>query len=217
MAGDKHAAATPANVSGAAGAKGPAGANQPQPSLPVRLALCGLAYYLQSGREPTLATPSVASLLASAQVGDGGERELYGLVRNRQAGAFVSLHEGGELRGCIGTIAATAPCVAEEILRNAVAAGTRDPRFPPVEAGELAALECSVDVLGAAEPVAGPEELDVRRYGVIVSRGWRRGLLLPDLEGVSTPEQQIAIARQKGGIGPSEPYRLERVEVVRYV
>jgi AmmeMemoRadiSam system protein A/AmmeMemoRadiSam system protein B len=134
----------------------------------------------------------------------------------RRAGAFVSLHENGQLRGCIGTITATKKSVAEEIIQNAISACARDPRFSPVTAEELAALEISVDVLGEPEPVESPAELDVKRYGVIVSRGARRGLLLPDLDGVDTVEAQIAIARQKGGIGKNEPYQLERFEVVRH-
>ncbi|MBQ9348989.1 MAG: AmmeMemoRadiSam system protein A, partial [Oscillibacter sp.] len=132
------------------------------------------------------------------------------------AGAFVSLHIRDQLRGCIGTTGPVQENVAWEIVENAVSAGTRDPRFPPVRAEELDSLEYSVDVLGAPEAIASPEELDVKRYGVIVSCGRRRGLLLPDLDGVDTVEEQIDIARRKGGIGPTEPYTLERFEVVRH-
>lgn len=134
----------------------------------------------------------------------------------RRAGAFVSLHRNGQLRGCIGTILATRKNVAEEIIRNAVSACSCDDRFPPVRAEELAGLEISVDVLGAPEPVASMAELDVKRYGVIVSRGLKRGLLLPDLDGVDTVEEQVDIARRKGGIRADEPYELERFEVVRH-
>ena len=134
----------------------------------------------------------------------------------RRAGTFVSLHKNGQLRGCIGTIMATRKNIAEEIVHNAVSACARDPRFSPVTADELASLEISVDVLGELEPIASPDELDVRRYGVIVSHGRKRGLLLPNLEGVDTVEEQIRIARQKGGIRESEPYSLERFEVVRH-
>ncbi len=145
-------------------------------------------------------------------VPDGLPEELL----TRRAGAFVSLHKNGVLRGCIGTIAPTRDTVAEEILANAISACSRDPRFPPVTEGELGCLEISVDVLGEAEPVFSADELDVKRYGVIVSHGAKRGLLLPDLDGVDTVEDQIRIARQKGGIRESEPYRLERFEVVRH-
>ena len=133
-----------------------------------------------------------------------------------RAGAFVSLHKFGKLRGCIGTILPTADSLAREIIDNAVSASTRDPRFDPVRPEELKWLEISVDVLGAPEPIASPAELDVKRYGVIVTNGRRRGLLLPDLEGVDTVADQIAIARQKAGIGPEEPVELERFEVVRH-
>lgn len=134
----------------------------------------------------------------------------------RRAGTFVSIHEHGRLRGCIGTILPTQESIAREIIQNAVSASSRDPRFDPVRPEELKRLEISVDVLGEPEPISGPSELDVRRYGVIVSRGRRRGLLLPDLDGVDTVEQQIAIARQKGGIREGETYSLERFEVIRH-
>ncbi len=134
-----------------------------------------------------------------------------------RAGVFVSLHEDGELRGCIGTIEPTRKSVAEEIVRNGVAACSEDPRFPPVRADELDYLELSVDVLFPAEPVASEAELDPVRFGVIVSKGWRRGLLLPNLQGVDTVEQQVAIAKRKAGIGLGERgVRLERFEVVRH-
>lgn len=144
-------------------------------------------------------------------------------LTEERAGAFVSLHlksdkpgEEGELRGCIGTISATRANLAEEIIAMAIAAGTEDPRFEPVELEELPNLFYSVDVLGEAEPVTSPLELDPKRYGVIVTSGMRRGLLLPDLPGVRTVHEQIAIARQKAGIDPGEAYRLERFEVTRY-
>ena len=137
-------------------------------------------------------------------------------MRTRRAGTFVSLHRHGKLRGCIGTIAATRKNIAEEILRNAVSACSDDPRFPPVTEEELKDLEISVDVLGDLEPIRSPDELDVKRYGVVVSHGMRRGLLLPNLDGVETVEEQIEIARQKGGIREDAPYTLERFEVVRH-
>ena len=138
-------------------------------------------------------------------------------MTNRRAGVFVSLHRFGELRGCIGTIAPTADSVAAEIIQNAVSAATRDPRFSPVRADELDTLEINVDVLSAAEPISSIEELDPKRYGVIVSNGLRRGLLLPDLDGVDTAQQQVSIAKRKAGIGEDEDIVLERFEVVRHV
>ena len=133
-----------------------------------------------------------------------------------RAGTFVSIHKHGRLRGCIGTIAPTAENVAGEIIRNAVSASTKDPRFDPVTADELKWLEISVDVLGRPEKIDSIAQLDVKRYGVIVSCGYRRGLLLPDLEGVDTPQQQVAIAREKGNIRETEKYTLERFEVIRH-
>ena len=141
---------------------------------------------------------------------------LPGELTDRAAGAFVSLHVHGQLRGCIGTTGPTTPSVAWEIVQNAVSACSRDPRFPPVGVHELDSLEYSVDVLGAPEAISSLDHLDVKRYGVIVSCGTRRGLLLPDLDGVDTVEQQIGIARQKGGISAREKYTLERFEVVRH-
>ena len=134
----------------------------------------------------------------------------------RRAGAFVSVHKQGRLRGCIGTIGPTEPSLALEIIRNAVSAAARDPRFEPIRPEELPWLEISVDVLGEAEKISSEAELDVKRYGVIVSCGSRRGLLLPDLEGVDTVEEQVAIARQKAGIRPEERVSLQRFEVVRH-
>ncbi len=148
-----------------------------------------------------------------AKVPDGLPEELTG----RRAGAFVSIHKQGRLRGCIGTIAPTQRNLALEIIHNAVSACSRDPRFEPIGPEELKYLEISVDVLGEPEDIVSERELDVKRYGVIVTRGGRRGLLLPDLEGVDTPEEQIAIARRKAGIGPKEPVSLQRFEVVRHV
>lgn len=134
-----------------------------------------------------------------------------------RSGAFVCLKRQGQLRGCIGTILPTAGNVAEEIVRNAVQSAISDPRFASVRPEELADIDYSVDVLSEPEAVSGPEDLDVKRYGCIVSTSdGRRGLLLPDLDAVATVEDQIRICRQKGGIGPAEPVRLERFTVTRY-
>jgi AmmeMemoRadiSam system protein A len=132
-----------------------------------------------------------------------------------RAGAFVSLHVNGQLRGCIGTILPVTASLAQEVVRNAIEAATADPRFPPVTPEEVDALDIKVDVLNTPE-CAEQKDLDPARYGVIVTSGTRRGLLLPDLEGVDTVEQQLAIARRKAGIGPDEPVTLERFRVDRY-
>jgi AmmeMemoRadiSam system protein A len=135
---------------------------------------------------------------------------------SKKAGVFVSLKMNGRLRGCIGTIFSTTGSIAREIISNAISAGVRDPRFYPVGPEELGRLEYSVDVLGQPEAVESIEDLDVKRYGIIVRSGGRSGLLLPDIEGVDTPRQQVAIALQKAGISPGEPYQLERFEVIRH-
>lgn len=135
---------------------------------------------------------------------------------NQRAGVFVSLHLGGELRGCIGTISPTTDCIADEIIQNAISAGMRDPRFPPVLLSELSEMEYSVDVLAEPEPVQSTAELDPKRYGVIVSAGSKRSLLLPNLEGVDTVEEQLRIALLKAGISPDEEYQISRFEVVRH-
>jgi hypothetical protein len=134
----------------------------------------------------------------------------------QKAGVFVSIHKLGDLRGCIGTFEAQQRNVAEEIITNAISSSTRDPRFSPVSPEELKDLDYSVDVLTEPEPVEDESQLDPKRYGVIVEAGWRKGLLLPDLEGVDTAEHQIDICRQKGGISPDEPVKLYRFEVKRY-
>ena len=164
----------------------------------VRLARSSLESYIRFGKK--------------ISVPDGLPKEM----KNQRAGAFVSIHKHGYLRGCIGTIVPTRDSVAEEIIENAISASTRDPRFSPITEDEHPWLEISVDVLGEAEPIDSPEELDPRRYGVIVTSGRKRGLLLPDLEGVDTPAQQIDIASRKAGIPKGERISLERFEVIRH-
>jgi AmmeMemoRadiSam system protein A len=137
------------------------------------------------------------------------------LLKNR-AGVFVSLKLDGQLRGCIGTIAPTSSCIADEIIQNAISAGTEDPRFYPVSEEELPRIIYSVDVLGEPEAIKTMEELDPKRYGVIVTKGMKRGLLLPNLEGVNTPLEQVNIALKKAGISEDESYSMERFEVVRH-
>jgi AmmeMemoRadiSam system protein A len=142
-------------------------------------------------------------------------KELTPEMRER-AGVFVSLHKHGQLRGCIGTFEPTKDNVAEEIMANAISSSTADPRFPPVAASELDDLEYSVDILTRPEPVTDVNQLDPMTYGVIVESGWKRGLLLPALEGVDSVEEQIAICRLKAGISASEPVKLYRFQVRRF-
>ena len=137
-------------------------------------------------------------------------------MTERRAGVFVSIKKEGRLRGCIGTIQAVQGSIADEIIENAVSAAVCDPRFSPVEPEELDKLVITVDVLGDTEKIASPDMLDVKRYGVVVTKGYKRGLLLPNLEGVDTVDEQIAIAKRKAGIGEDEAAGLERFEVVRH-
>lgn len=137
-------------------------------------------------------------------------------IQHNKAGVFVSLKKYGQLRGCIGTISPVTGSIAEEIIQNAISAGTRDPRFNPVKDYELSDLIYSVDILSKPESITSVKDLDVTRYGVIVTAGYKRGVLLPNLEGVNTPEQQVEIALSKAGIQPHERYAMERFEVVRH-
>jgi len=166
-------------------------------SAPVILARKSLEYYLLKGE--------------IMSVPDNNDTVLLGT-----AGVFVSLKKNGDLRGCIGTFRPTQPTIAAEIIQNAVSAGIDDPRFNPVSIHELADLTITVDILSLPEQVESLEELDPKKYGVIVCCGRRSGLLLPDLEGVNSIGEQVAIARQKAGIGPGEEIELYRFSVTRY-
>jgi AmmeMemoRadiSam system protein A len=160
-----------------------------------------------------LAKEAVESYVRTGKTAEPGE--LSPEMRER-AGVFVSLHKHRQLRGCIGTFEPAKDNVAEEIIANAVSASSADPRFPPVRESELDDLEYSVDILTAPEPVTDLSQLDPAEYGIIVESGWRRGLLLPDLEGVDSVEEQIAICRLKAGISIGEPVNLYRFQVRRF-
>lgn len=164
----------------------------------VKLASDSLKYYLEHQK--------------FMKIPEGLPREML----DKRAGVFVSLKKDGRLRGCIGTIESVRSSIAEEIIRNAVSAGLGDPRFYQVSQNEFPNLDISVDVLGESFPVTDKSILDAKRYGVIVSLGGRRGLLLPNLEGVDTPEEQIDIALDKAGISEREDYELAAFEVVRH-
>ncbi len=136
----------------------------------------------------------------------------------RRAGCFVTLHSlHGLLRGCIGTIEPSGAHLAMEIRNNAISAATKDPRFPPVLCHEVTDLRISVDVLGQPEPIVDERGLDPKRYGIIVEHGVRKGVLLPDLEGVDQISQQISIARMKAGIPEGVPLTIYRFSVQRYL
>jgi AmmeMemoRadiSam system protein A len=141
----------------------------------------------------------------------------HGALGGSAKGIFVSIKSAGGLRGCIGTTIGTRQSLGEEIIHNAIQAATEDPRFPEIEAWELDQLVVSVDVLSKGERVDSKESLDPKKYGVIVESDYRRGLLLPDLEGVDTIEDQLRIALNKAGIKENEPYRIHRFTVERHV
>ena len=161
-----------------------------------------------------LARETIERYVRGGNIPDPPE-ELTEEMKQRQ-GVFVSLHKDDQLRGCIGTIEPVRTNVAEEIIANAISAATHDPRFPPVRPEELTDLDISVDVLTEPEPIDSMEELDPKVYGVIVQRGPRHGILLPDLEGIDSPEQQVDIALRKASIRPRERYRMYRFQVIRY-
>ncbi|MGB9668012.1 MAG: AmmeMemoRadiSam system protein A [Thermosulfidibacteraceae bacterium] len=163
-----------------------------------------------------LARKAIEAYLKYGKIIKPSKEDLKEPIMRERKGVFVSLKKHGELRGCIGTFLPTANSVAEEVIRNAIASATEDPRFPPVTLEELKDITISVDVLDEPEPVSSLDELDPKKYGVIVESGWKRGLLLPDLEGVDTIEQQIAIAMAKAGIRPGEPIKIYRFKVKRF-
>lgn len=175
-----------------AGERAPAGSGDP-----AALARRSLRHYLEHGSP----LPTPASLPEALSL---------------PAGAFVSIKKRGELRGCIGTVEPVKENLAGEIIMNAISAGVRDPRFEPVRLEEMAELAFAVDVLAPPERIESSAALDPLKYGVLVRSGRRSGLLLPDLEGIDTAEEQVAIARRKAGIGPREKVELYRFAVHRY-
>ncbi len=171
---------------------------EPEPNIPVKLARYSLEKFYELGHpvDPPLDTPP--DLL------------------NKRAGAFVCIKIDGNLRGCVGTIQPTQATLAEEIMANAIQAATADPRFKPVTIDEVRALTYSVDILDEPEKIPSKNMLDPKVYGVMVKRGYNMGLLLPNIEGVNTADEQIAIAKQKAGIGLNEEAELYRFRVTRY-
>lgn len=135
---------------------------------------------------------------------------------DKKAGTFVSIKKDGQLRGCIGTIEPTRENLGQEIIENAISASTRDPRFNPITEDELSDIDISVDILGPKEKIEDVSKLDPKKYGVIVKRNSRVGLLLPNLEGVDTVDKQLDIACKKAGIYPDEEYEIKRFKVERY-
>lgn len=164
-----------------------------------------------------LARETVRRLLDGRSLPENGNEVTASALWKEHRACFVSIKKNnGELRGCIGTLSPLYASLDMEIIANAVSASTRDPRFPPMTKDELDSVIFSVDVLSEPETVSGIEQLNPRKYGVIVSRGYRRGVLLPDLEGVNTSEQQVEIAAMKAGLYDLDGVKLERFTVERY-
>jgi len=192
---------------GATATKSSAALNQSSDSNPLASA---------SGSVSSLARRTIETFITSSKVIDPPD-DLPDLF-NARAGCFVSIKtRDGDLRGCIGTIDPVKDTLGEEIIANAISAATRDPRFTPVRAAELPNLKYSVDVLSAPEPCSF-DDLDPKIYGVIVEdeSEFRRGLLLPDLEGIDTAEQQVEIASGKAGLTPDADVKLFRFRAERY-
>ena len=148
---------------------------------------------------------------------DGAEVDPKKSLWNMRRGCFVSIKTAdGDLRGCIGTIVPFRPSLDREIIENAISASTGDPRFSAMTAAELPSVVFSVDVLAPPELIMDRNMLDPKRWGVIVSKGMSRGVLLPDLEGVDTVDSQLEIACRKAGIFDRNGMTMERFSVERY-
>jgi AmmeMemoRadiSam system protein A len=172
-----------------------------QPHPYVVLARLTVERHLAGGRQPT----------------GGAEVDPDASLWNARQACFVSIKTtNGNLRGCIGTIVPVQPSLDREIIENAVSASTRDPRFPAMTTAELPSVVFSVDVLGEPERIADRSMLDVKRWGVIVSKGGRRGVLLPNLEGVDTVDFQLEMACRKAGMSDMNDITIERFAVERY-
>lgn len=165
----------------------------------IKLARMAIEHYVKTGQR--LSVPDFAMVDA---------------LLGKSQGVFVSIKDRGGLRGCMGITAGLENNLANEVISNAIKACSQDPRFPAVEIEELEHLIISVDVLSPSEKIVDPTQLDPKKYGVIVTHSYKRGLLLPNLEGIDTPEEQIKIALNKAGISPKETYELERFTVDRH-
>lgn len=163
----------------------------------VELALRSIKHYLEKGRVAPCP-------------------ENISMELREKTGAFVSIKKNGQLRGCVGTITPTEPDLASEIIRNAVHAAVKDPRFAPVTLDELPGLTLSVDVLTPPEKISDASQLDPKRYGLIVKKNGKQGVLLPDIEGVDSVKEQIRICKRKAGLPEDEPVEFYRFQVRRY-
>lgn len=171
----------------------------------IKLARKSIEHYIQTGKR--LSEDEIKKTLSISFVNHVG---------SLQAGCFVSIHKKNKLRGCIGTIAATSKSLIDEIVYNSISAATKDHRFDPIREDELYDLEIKVDILFDRESIKSKNDLDIIRYGVIVEKDGKRGLLLPNIEGINSVDEQVRIAMQKAGIESEENIKLFRFEVERH-
>lgn len=144
----------------------------------------------------------------------------YPAALQAERAAFVTLEEGGRLRGCIGHLEAVQPLV-QDVAENAFAAAFRDPRFPPLEGQELPRLTIEISVLTPAEPLSFTSEADLQRRiepgrdGLILAQGRRRGTFLPSVWGsLPDPGEFLRHLKMKAGLAPD--YWSDTIEVWRY-
>ena len=163
-----------------------------------------------------LATKTIKDYIINGRINNPIEITDEEMLNNKR-GVFVTIYKNNDLRGCIGTIIPTQKNVGEEIIKNAISAANYDPRFDPVTKEELDDLEIHVDVLSPLEYVKSKDELDEKKYGVVVSSAFKRGVLLPDIESVNSVDEQLAIALRKGNISPNEDYEIQRFQVIRHI
>ena len=161
-----------------------------------------------------LAKETIRSYITEGVIPQSPENVAEEFMEKR--GVFVSIKKHGQLRGCIGTVEPTKNNIAEEVIHNAVSASTKDPRFPSITPDELEDLAISIDLLSPLEKVTDPSQLDPKKYGVLVSSKFKKGILLPDLDGIDTVEEQLRIAKRKGGISRREKFKIQRFEVKRF-
>lgn len=136
----------------------------------------------------------------------------------RAAPVFVTLRIGGALRGCMGDLSPRCANLVQETTDRAITAAFRDPRFPPLTLDELEHTTIDVTILGPRTPVTSLDELDPAVFGVDVSdKAGRRAVLLPDVEGVDTVEQQLSVVRRKAGISDDAKIKIHRFRVLKIV
>lgn len=162
-----------------------------------------------------LAKDTIEHYLKSGKIMSASKKLPVKMLTNK-AGVFVSLHRQGQLRGCIGTLQPTTENIANEIIQNSLSAALEDPRFQQLRKEELADLEISVDILNTAELIKDKTELDIKKYGIICQFGYKKGVLLPDIDGINSVEEQIDIACQKAGISKNEDFAIYKFTVERH-